>query len=266
MLSLPIPSAHDAQFLGDIRHESADVATLAADLTDNRINQETRVHLDPDLYTSALARSPGWKPAFGQIAAAQSHLAKQGVGAGDIFLFFGWFRRVEKYRLRWRYVPGSPNFHAIFGWLQIGEVLAVGDRCSEIAHSYPWLRTHPHVAGATRFVSRNNTIYIGSETLALGGRRTRIAGAGRFGNFSHRLQLSAEGKTRSLWRLPAWFLPSGRESSLTYHGNPSRWSPQGDSVLLQTVAKGQEFVLDSEHYPESVEWLASLFAQCPTDE
>ncbi len=261
MLSLPIPSAHDTQGLGEIRHDGVDVGTVAAHLTGNRINQETRVHLDPDICGPALERSPSWRPAFGQIAAAQSHLANQRVGRGDLFLFFGWFRKVERYGPRWRYVPGSPDFHAIFGWLQVEEILSVGNQTEDILDAYPWLHTHPHIVRATQYESPNNTIYLGSETLVLGGERTCIAGGGCFGKFSPLLRLTAEGRTRSVWCLPAWFSPEGKPSSLTYHGTPSRWSRQGGSVVLQTVAKGQEFVLDCAHYPESMEWLAALFAQ-----
>ncbi|CAI8922445.1 hypothetical protein EMIT0158MI4_310005 [Burkholderia ambifaria] len=45
-----------------------------------------------------MANIPGWRPALGQTGAAQGHLSNNGVGAGDVFLFFGWFRQVEKSR------------------------------------------------------------------------------------------------------------------------------------------------------------------------
>ncbi|HPE08000.1 MAG TPA: hypothetical protein PLW50_09810 [Smithellaceae bacterium] len=261
MLSLPIPSAKDVQCLKGLRHDGVDVGALAADLTGNRINRETHVHFDPDLRQEMMERSPGWMPAFGQIAAAQSHLAKQGVGKGDIFLFFGWFRHVEQFGSRWRYVPGSPDFHAIFGWLQVDEVLSIGGNAETIAKTYPWLRSHPHVAGADRFESPNNTIYVGTKELMLAGKKIGLAGGGSFAKYFQALRLTAEGRTRSIWHLPAWFSPIGRKSCLTYHGNPLRWIDAGESVLLQTVAKGQEFILDCAHYPESVEWIKGVFAQ-----
>jgi hypothetical protein len=266
IISLPIPSAHETQCLGELRYSGFDVGALAAQLTGNRINQETRVHLDPDLNGSALERAPGWRPAFGQVASAQSHLAKQNVGEGDIFLFFGWFRRVERSGQAWRYVSGSPDIHAIFGWLQVGEVLSIGRQTERILGVYPWLRTHPHIARATQFESSNNTIYVGSENLVLGGKRTPIPGGGVFEKFSPMLRLTADGRTRSVWSLPPWFSPVGKPSGLTYHTKLSRWTRDGDSVELQSVAKGQEFVLDCEHYPESEDWIAALFAdRVPTD-
>lgn len=51
-------------------------------------------HLDPDLRRDALPTRPnGWRPAFGQSGAAAGHLFNQEVGIGDLFMFFGWFRK-----------------------------------------------------------------------------------------------------------------------------------------------------------------------------
>jgi hypothetical protein len=47
---------------------------------------------------------------------------------------------------------------------------------------------------------------------------------------------------------------------LTYHGEPSRWTPTGQRVRLDAVARGQEFVLDAAHYPEAVDWARSMIA------
>ena len=264
-LSIPIPSQEDARHLGDVCHGDINIGDLVADLTNNRINRHSRVHFDPDLHGPTLERSPGWLPAFGQIAAAQSHLENQGVGEGDLFLFFGWFRKVEYFGGHWRYVPRSPDFHSIFGWLQIGKVVRMNDRGEDVAANYPWLRSHPHVLAAARFVSKNNAIYLATDALHLGRTPLELTGGGVFRKFSPNLLLTAEGSSRSLWRLPAWFSPEGRLSGLSYHGNPSRWTRQDNSTLLQTVAKGQEFVLDCEHYPESKNWLAGLFAPVALD-
>ena len=62
---------------------------------------------------------------FGQVGAAEKHLENRGVGAGDVFLFFGLFRNVEKSAGRWTYVRGALPVHVIFGWLQIAERVAV---------------------------------------------------------------------------------------------------------------------------------------------
>ncbi|WP_455282205.1 Nmad3 family putative nucleotide modification protein [Cupriavidus necator] len=259
MVSLPIPSKGDLQRLAKLRMDGMDIGALVADLTRGSVGPLTTVHVDPDLQGQMLARLPGWRPAFGQIASAQSHLQNQGVGLGDIFLFFGWFRRVEQVDGRWRYQRGSPDIHALFGWLQIGEVLSVSGHEQEIVGAYPWLREHPHLAGADRFRSRNNTVYVASRFLCMAGQDTRYPGGGVFGRFTPSLQLTAAECTRSCWRLPAWFMPVDGRSPLSYHGKPSRWMADRADVLLRTVAKGQEFVLDCACYPEANAWLARLF-------
>jgi hypothetical protein len=72
------------------------IAELVEDLTGGNIDRARRCHLDPDLDQHSLPRTPGWRPSLGQIDAAQGHLAKQMVEEGDLFLFFGWFRQIEK--------------------------------------------------------------------------------------------------------------------------------------------------------------------------
>ena len=68
---------------------------VVADLTRGKIRPETQAHLDPDLNFGSIPRPENWKPLFGQAGAAERHLQNQGVKAGDVFVFFGWFRQVE---------------------------------------------------------------------------------------------------------------------------------------------------------------------------
>jgi hypothetical protein len=81
-----------------------------------------KCHLDPDLDKGATARPEGWLPAFGQNSSAEGHLRKQRVAVGDLFLFFGWFRKAEQVDRKWHYVPGAPDRHVIYGYMQIGEI------------------------------------------------------------------------------------------------------------------------------------------------
>ena len=70
----------------------------------------------PDIRADALQRLPDWRPAFGQVDGAQTELQNQGIRCGDLFLFFGWFRRVEETpEGRWRYAPDG-DVHRVFGW------------------------------------------------------------------------------------------------------------------------------------------------------
>jgi len=61
-----------------------------------------------------------------------------------------------------------------------------------------------------------------------------------------------------VWNLPGWFEPKPGRRALGYHTEPARWSRDGDRVDLQTVARGQEFVLDTADYPEVVAWVRHL--------
>ena len=83
-------------------------------------------------------------------------------------------------------------------------------------------------------------------------------GAGVFQRFEPALCLTAPGMLRSTWRLPSWFYPDEEKSSLSYHNSLSRWRIEKDYVLLNSVGRGQEFVLDCQEYPEAVNWLRSI--------
>src|SRR5689334_1319956 len=100
MYSLPIQAAGATKRYGEILkgddRRGTDMGSVVKDLTSGRVCEEYLAHLDPDLDPSALPRLPGWRPAFGQTGAAQTHLDHCGVGVGDLFLFFGWFRRVAR--------------------------------------------------------------------------------------------------------------------------------------------------------------------------
>jgi hypothetical protein len=194
-------------------------------------------HHDPDLDREARPRLPGWRPSLGQLGQAQAHLKREGVGDGDVFLFFGWFRaaeRVEGGRLR--YVPGARSVHALFGWLEIGEVVHTRGRGDELP---AWLRDHPH-ALPKRIDEPTNALYVARERLTLDG---RLPGAGVFRADAvdpddSRLVLTAPGRSRSWWRLPPDLFRGRR---FTYHGD-HRW--QGE--LLKTAAIGQEFVVEAD--------------------
>jgi hypothetical protein len=246
MLSLPIPHDSGRITYQDITFDGRPIAGLVSDLTNDRLGASCRAHLDPDLRAAAIPRKEGWQPLFGQDGAAQAHLERHRVGPGDMFLFFGWFRRVHKLHERWLYVPGAPDLHVLFGWLEIGEVVKIAEGSTAMP---TWAAGHPHFHGHS---AKNNTLYV-SRSVANG----RI-GAGTFETYRPTLQLSAGGPRRSRWQLPAWFHPNGRASALTFHGESSRWHKAETSVLLDTVGRGQEFVLDTEDYPEAGPWARAL--------
>ena len=112
MVSLPIPSVDALHSLCEATRRSKHFKTdVVADLTRhrapaNRQSGATPIHLDPYLNRGSSDISDDWRPAFGQYGDAQGHpTRKDGVCVRDLFLFFGWFRKVEVFNGRWRHVP-----------------------------------------------------------------------------------------------------------------------------------------------------------------
>lgn len=250
MIPLPIPDKQSRIRYQDITVAGHSLGKVAADLTQGRTRADHFAHLDPDLIDSAYRREPGWRPIFGQVGAAQSVLARESVGPGDLFLFFGWFRRVAAAGGRFRFVTGAPDLHVIWGWMQIEEVVPVHS-----VENRDWMLYHPHLTGSR---GPGNTIYVARDKLALNGIDLGLPGSGVFSHYDERLRLTKQGSNRSLWRLPSWFAPDASRPPLGYHSDPSRWRRDGDHVDLHSAARGQEFVLDTEWYPEAVEWVRGL--------
>ena len=101
-LALPIQDEHSPIRYRDLCFQGMNVGDLVAELTGRPERAEHGAHLDPDLNPDLLSRKPGWRPSLGQMGQPQSHLRNEGVQEGDLFLFFGLFRRVECVEGRWR--------------------------------------------------------------------------------------------------------------------------------------------------------------------
>lgn len=249
MFSLPIPdSGRPRLTYGDLRHPQADIGELAQNLTRGRINANHPVHMSPDLNPP-----DGCPRLFDQVKAAVGHLNNQGVKEGDLFLFFGLYRRVARTNDGWRYTQ-APEQHVLWGWLQVGE-------------------KHRPQEGEDKLrcmCCNNNTRYVASAQLDLCGglKGTGVKGAGVFPCFDDRLLLTEPGQSKSHWKLPRWFYPAGRKSALTYHDPKrtkfNRWTTKKDDpkhVYLQSVGRGQEFVLDCDYYPEAKRWACDLIRE-----
>jgi hypothetical protein len=102
-ISFPIPTKQPTNCtFGDL---AAPLPILVGDLTAGAIGPNKACHLDPDIsFHSRAIRLAGWRGALGQIGSAQSHLANNGVGPGDIFLFWGLFCEIALREDKWRYV------------------------------------------------------------------------------------------------------------------------------------------------------------------
>jgi hypothetical protein len=248
MVSFPIPEP--AGNLGggtnyfDItagRHRMSELlATLAVDPT----LANASAHLDPDLDQNARPRLAGWRPSFGQANAAAGHLANQGVTAGDLFVFWGLFRHVISVGSALRWDSRRPAFHAVFGWLEIGQVL---DPRND--HIPEWASEHPHVRVSDR---ANNTLYVAATSSS------RPGGPSGLLRWNSRRRLSCPSGPRSRWQLPLDLHPSRTGATLSYHGDPKRWEDNGVSCILNTVGRGQEFVVRAT--PEWQAWTEDVLS------
>ncbi|WP_027857098.1 Nmad3 family putative nucleotide modification protein [Marinobacterium jannaschii] len=250
LLSLPIPQADGPVRYSQLHQDNLPLSRLIKQLGGKQ--WRSACHLDPDIDPRLKSVDEQWLPAFGQSGSAQRHLEQEGVGVGDLFLFFGWFREVEKVRGRWQFRPGAADMHHIYGWLQVGEI-ATPD--SQLAARFPQLQQHPHLVKDYPF----NTLYLPTPRLTLPGGETDLPGSGCFNHHRPELKLTREGATRSVWRLPPAFWPDEFEQALSYHRQPWRWQQTDEEVVLQAAARGQEFVLDLAFSGDIAPWLEQLF-------
>lgn len=243
-LSLPIPSSRPTPTTYGALLGHTPVAELVRDLSRGRLTADRYCHFDPDIEAERRPRIPGWRGALGQVSAAQGHLRKQGVGPGDLFLFWGLFQTVE-WSGSWRFCGARE--HRIFGWLQIEDVERTGTDPKPTLGRHPWLHEHPHVHGQW---SDSNTIYLASQSLSF---RPECRG---WGVFERGLRLTAaENSLPSTWRVPSWLNPLTDGTGMTYHP-PHRWNR---SAMCQIAARGQEFVADIGERPDAMKWLTRLF-------
>jgi putative DNA base modification enzyme with NMAD domain len=269
MVSIPIPEGRNDPegpnlpvCYDEIDQDGIHLGALVESLTGKTVLRSNSVHLDPDLRESAIQRKTvGWRASLGQVAGAQTHLANNDVGCGDLLLFFGWFRRVKRVASDWQYISGERDLHVLFGWLQIGEIIPIGNTPSAILEKYPWLDYHPHLANSyARWRGyESNTIYVAQERMSLPGIEDKIPGGGVFRRYDSSLVLTDKCQSnRSLWWLPNSFRAKDKHT-MTYHVDQKRWQQRDAGYSLRTVGRGQEFILNTEDYPEITSWAASLF-------
>lgn len=210
-VSLPIPAgAASRTSYGDLG-----LGELARAASRGKHDADDLCHHDPMFLVDG-------RCLFGQVGAAQTHLANRGVGVGDVFLFFGLFR-----------ADGGDPHHRIFGYLEVKEVITLADGVPE------WLveRHHPH---ALAMHGTNDTIYAGAGSVA--------------NRASDALRLTMPEGPPSLWSRPDWL----RKGGLSYHDRADRWLRCG---RLRSVARGQEFVADVGCRQAPRDWLARLIEE-----
>jgi hypothetical protein len=158
LLSLPIPEDNDR----NVKYRDLRYGELTYDKILEGIKPDKsfkNCHLDPDIRQEARKKPVNkWKPAFGQRGAALAYLRNAGIKSGDLFLFFGVFRKVEYYDNSIRFVKGEKPVQIIYGYLQIGKIIETPEEIAE----YHW---HPHAAGS--YDPDKNTLYLPNEKLSV---------------------------------------------------------------------------------------------------
>lgn len=256
MFSFPIPSRHDRDTMGSLQVGGRNLGSLARQLTRGKIDGDSPIHRDPDIDEDLAVRPQGWRAALGQTGASQTHLARHGVGIGDLFLFYGWFRQVVG-EAELRFV--GDHMHVIYGWLQVGEVWKTVQDRDRLLRTHAAQATHPHVAAPAEYDNPRNTLYIAAEHLSLPGVLEGTgASAGVFRAFREGLRLSKPNMSRRYWKLPSWMRPDETGTPLSWNPDLTSWTPCGDHVELRSATRGQEFVLDVNRYPAAAAWAGEM--------
>lgn len=239
--SVPIPTENSDIRYSDLSlFDDFKVSNFLADIPQKSRRSEF-CHLDPDIRESYIHQRPiGWQRNFGQVKSAQSHLNNNGIGIGDVFLFFGWFQRAALIDGKFQFIKDLdyPNgFHAIYSYLQISEIYK-----PNIQNAPDWLDYHPHVKykDTDEFNNDNNTIYAAKELFDYPEHFNKNGSASFV--FSEDLILTKKGQpNRSLWELPLELHPDSR-LKLSYHLNEKRWSVENNRAILKSTGRGQEFI------------------------
>ena len=255
LLSLPIPQQNDTIKYDQLIYQDKTYLQIINDLSPNwnkNYPNEQTAHLDPDLRIDTYKdRKTGWRAIFGQSAAAQGHLNKQGVGIGDIFLFFGSFAKTKIINEKYTYVKelDYPNgSHIIFGYLQIGEIHRANQN-NEFPNLPEYAKQHSHANREYRDHKGNerkkNCMYITSDKLT--SLDSSLPGAGTL-KYSKSRILTKKGMKKSMWDLP---MDIFKKQKISYHSEKSIFPN-----YFQSAAKGQEFIIDANE--EIIEWVKKI--------
>ncbi len=248
LVSLPIPWESDEHSYSNLKLDSTRTyfdlmkglktkTTIKYNKKWHNLTEDTKCHLDPDINSGVIKRNLGWKGLFGQMDKDQSHLEEKKVEEGDLFLFFGWFRRTAIVNEKITFDSSAPNLHIIFGYLQIDKIIDID------TNIYKWMDYHPH-ANKERRENPTNTIYVAKDRLTW---NSGIPGYGFF-RFNKELVLTKEGCSRSKWSLPSFF----ENVEISYHSQSS-WKREGH---FQSANIGQEFVIQQNNEVE--QWAKNL--------
>jgi hypothetical protein len=232
MISFPIPAPEDefGYLATDIKYGEKDLSFYLDQLDIGNKFLGQKFHFDPWIqHNHGLG-------VFGQSSAALSHLKNNNISKGDVFLFFGSFCKTSMKNERLTY-DNMHSFHAIWGYLKIDSIADL----NSVGSVDQQFRDHVH------YKNRNHPKYKSGNSLYI---------SMDFGTFGFRdcLMLTKLGYKKSYWRLPSVFA----DKSITYHDNVEK-KVVGNFVEFNSVAKGQEFVIDNSDNALD-EWLSTIMS------
>jgi hypothetical protein len=233
---LPIPDKKTSVSYGDLTfsYKGDSIQKILNDLTGKKIfsgkkrscdyeSVKFKCHLDPMIVENF--RFEGI--AFGQEGRAASHLLRQGVREEDIFLFYGWFREVEKKNGKWRYKKVSLDLHVIWGLMKVEEKIVLNEEnVKKICVKYPFLKKHPHIEVKRKYP---NILFLSKENWKKFRSQEEVV-----------LTDTKNYRGRSFWRLPKYFNQPQAFSYLKLE----KFAIDGSEVVIETPGRGQEFVLN----------------------
>ncbi|GMO48612.1 MAG: hypothetical protein Pg6C_11200 [Treponemataceae bacterium] len=252
LLSLPIPAKKDKLAYKDIFFRGKSYDDIIFELSGLGISYRY-AHLDPDIRYDAKKRQEdkkSWLAAFGQHGAAQTLLENCGIGEGDIFLFFGWFREAEVTKAgTYQYKKPAKDFHVIWGYMKVGSTLKTKVGCDSFAKTHCDISEHPHAHYFAANPGDKNCIYVAAKTLLP---ESKLNGAGLLKNKSaqYPVILTEAGKPKSNWLLPKTVFAGVKFCS------PAA-SFDGDGRFSWKTF-GQEFVIDCDKYSNVKNWAIKL--------
>lgn len=245
-VSLPIPS-DDRVTYKELKYGKRTYWSILKDLKPSF--HEARCHLDPDIDSRRMVCRPkGWKPAFGQIGTSSSYLINTvALKPGDLFLFFGNFRFVEEEDGKLRFTRRTGDFYhdkpiqLIWGYLQVGEIIMVGNR---IRREYDW---HPH-ASEDRAREPSNMLVVPAKELSFA---KSMPGCGLL-PFSEDRVLTKPGATKATWRYNRVYSPTsiiGNRKSMSSDGifYSGIWQELGLKESVEATNWARHVVLCGRH-------------------
>lgn len=243
--SIPIPEAGTGIKYDDIKFD--DNYSLMKVMIDLKIRQFTECHLDPYLNQELINKKLNWKMALGQAGGAQAHLKQNVSNLNEIlFLFFGWFKKVELKKGKFSFEKNTPNIHCIWGYLNVEKHYDIN--CDELPK---WVESHPHFKFKDIYGPKNS-LYQASDYLT-----NNIPGAGTF-NFSKELVLTREGYSRSNWKLPLIF--NEEDIRITHLPPKYKWKIDNSNkeINLEAPGRGQEFIIIEKESKSVEKWALKL--------